>query len=284
MGQVEKERVISELLQELPEGGSSDFFASLVTRLAKGLEADCVLLLEMTQGRDEARTLASWGGGEIVPGTIIARADLARERLLERMQAKSCIGADLRDSTGCVLGLLALLWRNPEADARLADLGARVAVARAAAEIERRRLEQAIGKLSVLSRATPHPVLELSGDGALLFHNEAATILARSLGCDDPIRILPRDTAGAVRKCLVTGKNGIVMDTPGQDRTLVWSFIPIPKSNSVFAQAFELTLFLDLHEELRGSRATFRPARPEPRPKAPGGRAHRARLQGWRVH
>jgi hypothetical protein len=132
-------------------------------------------------------------------------------------------------------------------------------------------------------RANPHPVLEFSGDGTLRFCNAAAHVLARSLGKDDPIHILPADTAGLVRKCLDTGKNGLVVGTPGDDRTVIWSFIPIVKNDSVFAHAFELTLFLDLHEEMRRIGAVSRTSRGGAR--APGPRVgFRRRPSKERVH
>jgi hypothetical protein len=49
-----------------------------------------------------------------------------------------------------------------------------------------------------------------------------------------------------------SGKNGIVVDSLEDGRTIIWSFIPIVKNNSVFAHAFELTLFLNLHAEMHG--------------------------------
>ena len=121
-----------------------------------------------------------------------------------------------------------------------------------------------------MPRANPHPVLEFSGEGALRFSNMAAHVLARSMGKDDPIHILPADTAGIVRKCLETGKNGIVVDRLADERTIIWSFIPIVKNDSVFAHAFELTLFLDLHEEMRRMGVLSRQHRGRTRSNDPG--------------
>ena len=153
--------------------------------------------------------------------------------------------------------MLAIAWREAPADIRIAESLARLVAARASAEIERRHLESTVRKLAALPAADPHPVLEFSGDGVLRFHNDAAIRLARSLGKDDPIYILPRDTTDLVKTCLATGRNGLIFDSIGGDRTIVWSFVPIVRSASVFARAFELSLFLNLHEEMkdRGGRA-----------------------------
>ena len=283
MKQAETDQVAFELALDL-RAGDGDFFPSLVTYLALGLEADCALLLEMTQDQDRARTLAARGGAEMVPGTMIPLADLERDRLMERMNMESCIVAGLHDSAGRVLGILALLWREPGMETRTAHLWARTFAARAAAEIERRRLERSALKLAVIRGSIPHPVLELSYDGRLLFHNRAAAVLARSLGCDDPIRILPRDTAGIITKCLAGGGNGVALDTPGQDRTIVWSFIPLPEERGVYAQAFELSLFLDLQKELNAPAVKSPGARAGAAVKAPRSKSHKHRSSEDRVH
>jgi len=181
--------------------------------------------------------------------------------MLVDMKVQGYVGTPLFDSHGRVLGLLVALWCRPPANMQVANSMIQIFAVRAAAELERKRTEETAEKLAEVPRANPHPVLEFSGDGTLRFCNAAAHVLARSLGKDDPIHILPADTAGIVRKCLDTGKNGLVVGTPGDDRTVIWSFIPIVKNDSVFAHAFELTLFLDLHEEMRRIGAVSRRSR-----------------------
>ncbi len=283
MKREETNQAAFELAQDL-RAGHRDFFPSLVAFLAVGLDADCALLLEMTQDRDHARTLAARGGAAIAFGTMIPLADLEREKLMERLHMESCLVADLHDSAGGVLGILALLWCEPGMETRTAHLWTRMFAARAAAEIERRRLERSALKRAVVRKSNPHPVLELSDDGRLLFHNRAAAVLARSLGCDDPIRILPRDTAGIIRVCLAGGKNGVVLDSPGHDRTIVWSFIPLPEERAVYAQAFELTLFLNLHKELNAPAVKSPAARAGTAVKAPRSKSHKPRSPEDRVH
>ena len=108
------------------------------------------------------------------------------------------------------------------------------------------------------------------------------------------IRRLPADMTGTTRKCLDTGKNGIVVDTLADERTIIRSFIPIVKNDSGFAHAFELTLFLDLHEKMlrmgglsRESGGSARPTDPGrlSRPRRPKERIHGDRdpRRGWRA-
>src|SRR2546425_373227 len=178
-------------------------------------------------------------------------------RIIERRRAEQTLsslaqGIVAQKGEDFFQSLVAHLAKSVKADYALAGevKEGRDAV-RAAAELERKRAEETAQKLAEVPRANPHPVLEFSGEGALRFSNTAAHVLARSMGKDDPIHILPADTAGIVRKCLDTGKNGIVVDRLADERTIIWSFIPIVKNDSVFAHAFELTLFLDLHDEMR---------------------------------
>jgi GAF domain-containing protein len=266
------EQTLSSLAQGIVAEKGEDPFRSLVGHLAKSVKADYALVGELKEGRDAIRTLAVCARGEIVPnfeydlaGTpceaVVGKTfcsysegvqeKFPRDRMLADMNVHAYAGTPLFDSRGQVLGLLVALWCRPPANMHVADSMVQIFAMRAAAELERRRTEETAEKLAEVPRANPHPVLEFSGDGTMRFCNTAAHVLARSLGKDDPIHILPADTAGIVRKCLDTGKNGLVVGTPGDERTIIWSFIPIVKNDSVFAHAFELTLFLDLHDEMR---------------------------------
>ena len=266
------EQTLSSLAQGIVAQKGEDFFQSLVGHLAKSVKADYALAGEVKEGRDAVRTLAVCARGEIVPNFEYALAGtpceavadqtfcsypqgvqekFPEDRMLADMQVESYVGTPLFDSAGRVMGLLVALWCRPPANLRVAESMVQIFAVRAAAELERKRAEETAQKLAEVPRANPHPVLEFSGEGALRFSNTAAHVLARSMGKDDPIHILPADTAGIVRKCLETGKNGIVVDRLADERTIIWSFIPIVKNDSVFAHAFDLTLFLDLHDEMR---------------------------------
>ena len=266
------EQTLTSLAQGIAPSRGEDLLDALVAHLAKSVKADYAFIGELKEGRDAVRTLAVSARGKVVPNfeydlagtpceTVVGqsfcsyargvREKFPKDRMLADMQVESYAGTPLFDSAGQVLGLLAALWRRPPDNMRVAGSMVQIFAVRAAAELERKRAVQTVQKLTEVPRANPHPVLEFSGDGTLRFCNTAAHVLARSVGKDDPIHILPPDTAGIVRRCLDTGRNGIVVGTVGEGRTIIWSFIPIVKNDSVFAHAFELTLFLDLHDEMR---------------------------------
>ena len=268
---------LAEVAQILGTESGTDLYASLVTRLARRLDAEHVLLFDITERQDELRVLAASGPGAIAPGTRLSQADLKN-----LFAVRGYLGIPLAEAAGRPLGMLAIAWREAPADIRIAESLACLVAARASAEIERRHLESTVRKLAALPAADPHPVLEFSGDGVLRFHNDAAIRLARSLGKDDPIYILPRDTTDLVKTCLATGRNGLIFDSIG-DRTIVWSFVPIVRSASVFARAFELSLFLNLHEEMKDRGGRARSPGPSGELKTPG-RPVKWPIESGRVH
>ncbi len=272
------EEVLFDLGRTLGAESGAGLCASLVTLLARRLAAESVILFEIAAGENRLRVLAASGHGAIATGSTLGLADLPG-----LFAVRGYLGVPLVDAAGQPLGMLAVSWRKAPADIRIAESLARIVAARAAAEIERRRLESTVRKLAALPVADPHPVLEFSGDAVLRFHNDAAIRLARSLGKDDPIEILPRDAAGIVRKCLATGRNGLIVDSIGGDRTLVWTFVPIVRNDAVFARAFELSLFLNLQEELRGRRGTASSPRSAADSRMPG-RPVKSPIESGRVH
>jgi hypothetical protein len=298
------EQTLTSLAQGITVNKGEDFFGSVVAHLAASVKADYALVGQVNERGDAVRTLAVSARGAIAPNFEYAlagtpcekvaertfcsyqqgvRATFPQDRILVDMQVESYVGTPLLDSTGRVLGILAALWCRPPANPRVVESMVQIFAVRAAAELERRRTEETAQKLAAVPRANPHPVLEFSGDGALRFSNAGAHLLARSMGKDDPIHILPTDTAGIVRKCLKTGQNGIVVDTIAGDRTIIWSFIPIVRNDSVFAHAFELTLFLNLHDEMRRMGGLSRDPRGSGRSSGPG-RISRPRRLKERVH
>src|ERR1041384_4503722 len=56
---------------------------------------------------------------------------------------------------------------------------------------ERERAEQEIEHLATFPRFNPNPVLEFSADGALLYFNDAARLMAQAYGKEHPQQILP---------------------------------------------------------------------------------------------
>jgi GAF domain-containing protein len=266
------EQTLTSLAQGIAAQQGQNFFASLVNHLTRSAKADYTLIGELKEGRDAVRTLAVSAGGETAPnfdyplkGTpceaVInknfcshpegVQEKFPQDKILIDMKVQTYVGTPLFDSSGNVLGLLVALWCRRPANMRVAESMVQIFAVRAAVELERKRAEETAQKLAELPRANPHPVMEFAADGALRFANDAARLLARSMGKEDPIHILPKDIPGIVSRCLISGQNGLVVDKLADERTIIWSFIPIVRNNTVFAHAFELTLFLNLHDELR---------------------------------
>ena len=71
---------------------------------------------------------------------------------------------------------------------------------------ERKLAEHAVQKLAAFPRVNPNPVLEFAADGSLTYSNEAAYELARSLGTEELVAVLPKDPGGIARDCLASGQ------------------------------------------------------------------------------
>jgi two-component system, cell cycle sensor histidine kinase and response regulator CckA len=116
---------------------------------------------------------------------------------------------------------------------------------------DRKRAEQEIRKLAAFARYNPNPVLEFSAEGALTYHNEAAGLMAKSLGKSHPEAILPLNTPNVVKMCLISGQNKLHLKTVVTGRTLSWSFFPIMANQVVHCYAEDISQSLNLEAQLR---------------------------------
>jgi len=108
-------------------------------------------------------------------------------------------------------------------------------------------------RLAAFPRTNPHPVLEFSADGELLYSNDAAQRMAASLGEKSMQPLLPPDAKTIIQQCLLTGENKLNLQTTAQNRTIAWSFIPVDESKTVHCYANEITERLALEAQLRHS-------------------------------
>jgi len=106
---------------------------------------------------------------------------------------------------------------------------------------DRRRAESEIEKLAAFPRFNPQAVLEISREGIVSYYNEAALALAKSLGQNRPSDILPQGTAAIAKGCLALGQSRLHHETINGDRTLSWSFFPVPVANIVHCYASDVT-------------------------------------------
>ncbi|MGH9749901.1 MAG: GAF domain-containing protein [Candidatus Polarisedimenticolia bacterium] len=299
------EEAIHNLATAVSESRGDAFFLSLCHHLARTVGADFAFIGELTQEPgNNVRTLALCGPTGVMENIVYGLSgtpceDVVRkqpcvfprdvqrlfpqDRILADMGIEGYAGTPLSDAAGRPLGLMVVLYRQPLEDARKVESLLRVFAVRAASELERLRAERSLAAMEIFPRADPNPVLEFAADGTLTYFNVAAERLARNMGRTHPRDILPRDTTGVVRQCLLTGVSGIVMETSEGGHTISWSFIPVLERNIVLAYAVEISFLLTLESEMRALGMLDPPA--GTRPAAPRGkRRPRGGTGGEQVH
>lgn len=117
----------------------------------------------------------------------------------------------------------------------------------------RKQAEEEARRLAAFPRWNPNPVLEFASDGRMIYCNDATRALASSLGCASPEEMLPPNTAEIITECLRTGANKLRLETRKDERTISWSFFPIPRIHVVHCYAGEITDRLNLEDQLRQS-------------------------------
>ncbi len=160
------EQSLRDIAHEISAATGETFFRSLVQFLTRALKADYALIGELIDDSSERiRTIAVCADGEIVenidyklagtPCEEVVNRDLcyfkdsvqqqfASDAQLSEMRIESYIGTPLRDSGGRVMGLLSVMSRRPLEDEQMAEATLRIFAARASAELERRRFEEAL--------------------------------------------------------------------------------------------------------------------------------------------
>ena len=121
---------------------------------------------------------------------------------------------------------------------------------------ERKKAAAEIENLAAFPRFNPDAVMQFSGDGTLIYSNNAALQLARALGKMEAADILPTDTAVIVRQCLAgaAGANETIKrETTLAKRTISWAFFAIPTLQCVHCYASEITERINLEAQLRQS-------------------------------
>jgi PAS domain S-box-containing protein len=118
---------------------------------------------------------------------------------------------------------------------------------------ERKIAETAIQKLAAFPRVNPNPVLEFALDGTLTYANDAARDLAKSLGREELLSILPSNAGAIARECLVTGQKKLRQEICIGERTISWSFFPIVSSQVVHCYGADVTEVLTLEAQFRHS-------------------------------
>ena len=118
---------------------------------------------------------------------------------------------------------------------------------------EKQRAAREIENLAAFPRYNPNPVMQFSEGGELIYFNESAEEMARSLGKQKVPEILPPDAPMAVRECLASGGIQVRRETKINGRTIAWAFFPIPAIRCVHCYASDITDRLNLEQQLRQS-------------------------------
>lgn len=164
---VQSERLqVLKVAQAVSATVGKSFVQSLVEHLAEALKADCVYVAEVTGGlTSKIKTVAVLRGGVasenfdqgmsgtaacqvLVDGTVAWSRDATRifplDTILGSMSAQGFAGVRLRDSSGEVLGLIGVITTKPLRNAQLVKSVLETFAPRAAAELERKRAEDAL--------------------------------------------------------------------------------------------------------------------------------------------
>jgi signal transduction histidine kinase/ActR/RegA family two-component response regulator len=119
--------------------------------------------------------------------------------------------------------------------------------------VERIRAECDLLKLAAFVRLNPNPAMELTGEGAITYFNEAASNLATAMGKPHPREILPDNVHEVTQRCLETCQSVLGLQAESGGRTLSWAFHPVVASQVVHCYVADLTDKLKLEAQLRQS-------------------------------
>jgi formate hydrogenlyase transcriptional activator len=168
VGEAESDaEVLLRLAEATAHAIGVEFFASLVRHLSEALGAPYAFVAEFAGSPSRVRSLAYWADGELrenfeydlagTPCEAVAAGETCHhprgvatkfpaDRWLAEIGAESYLGVPLRDAAGVILGHVALMDTRPmpEEPRRLAIF--RIFAARAAAELQRVRMERALAE------------------------------------------------------------------------------------------------------------------------------------------
>ena len=223
------------IVEGTAEQTGDKFFQALVEHLAKAMDTSHAFVAEFAGVATRVRTLAYWAGGQIAPniefdlagtpcedvvgGTLChypagVRQQFPRDQGLIDLQIESYLGVPLRDSEGHVLGHLAVFDQRPMSSEPRKLFIFRIFAARAAAELNRLRMEQMLKaseqRYRDLFDQAPIPYVYEDTDTRFVSVNQAAMKL---------LGLRPEDVPGTVGMSLVasTQKNREQLDAAFDD-------------------------------------------------------------------
>jgi len=185
-----EDAVVRTILEGTATETGERFFEALVENLSKALNTHSAWVTELVQQATQLRALAFWQDGQLIPefeidiyGTpcekVIESARLVhypdniidlfpKNDGLKAFRAVSYMGVPLLDSAGKILGNLAVLDTQPMPEEPRSLAIFRIFAARAAAELQRPRVESEVQK----SEEKYRRIVETAGEGFLLLDSQ----------------------------------------------------------------------------------------------------------------
>ncbi len=180
---VETDRALLEVTQSISTSVGSAFFHSLVQHLAKALGVDYAHISQIVENEpDTVRTIARWGQGQIMDnvnyslrttpcGHVVehrkiccyphqVQAYFPDAELLQAQQVESYAAIPFSDSTGKILGVLALMSTKPLVRVKLVESLLTIFAIRIATELERQQTEKMLRESEEFNRS----IFESSAD------------------------------------------------------------------------------------------------------------------------
>lgn len=192
-----------DAIKSIVEGVSGEigekFFESSVRHFAKILDADLTLIGEISQREEGAvvRTIAFSDDGELqdnfeyeLKGAPCEEATkkgmcsylrgvaglFPQDKTMRRRGVEAYVGVGLYDSRGQPMGIMAAMYLNPLENVKFAEAVLRIFASRAAAEIERKRAEEALrdseATLRTVLQAAPIGIGQVGEDRTLGWTNQ----------------------------------------------------------------------------------------------------------------